>query len=412
MSAVTRKGHLHLLVVGIRWPPETFIQRKLVGLASRGIQVTAAAAVPAHQPRYTLPGVRLVRVPHWADPLPSTVMRIVTDGLKLSRKVPHRWRSVISATAKGFQESPSVAFARLRSYLPVAALRPDVVYFEWNSAAIDYMPLFDVWRCPTVISCRGSQINVRPHVPGNEPYIRGLFETFQRAAAVHCVSESIKREAMRYGLDPKKAHVIYPAVDPTFFQPPSHSRTECGPIRLITVGSLGWVKGLEYALIAMRSLLDAGVQAVFDIIGDGPERQRILYTIDDLGLTGAVRLHGRLGPDAVRARLQQADVFLLSSLSEGISNAALEAMACGLPVVTTDCGGMREAIADGVEGFVVPVRDPRAMATALTILAADQALRQRMGQAARDRVLQQFTLDRQIDKFMSLLQALYCQNAR
>jgi glycosyltransferase involved in cell wall biosynthesis len=91
-------------------------------------------------------------------------------------------------------------------------------------------------------------------------------------------------------------------------------------------------------------------------------------------------------------------------LSEGLSNAALEAMACGLPVVTTDCGGMPEAITDGVEGFVVPLRDPHAMAKALSALASDVELRRRMGKAGRDRVLKQFTLGRQIEEFVSLLE--------
>jgi len=95
-------------------------------------------------------------------------------------------------------------------------------------------------------------------------------------------------------------------------------------------------------------------------------------------------------------------VFLLSSLSEGISNAALEAMACGLPVVTTDCGGMREAVTDGIEGFVVPVRDPEAMAEALLRLWKDPELRRRMGEAARERVLREFRLDQQISAFLAL----------
>ena len=116
----------------------------------------------------------------------------------------------------------------------------------------------------------------------------------------------------------------------------------------------------------------------FEIIGDGPDRQRVLYTIHDLGLQECVRLLGKLAPDEVLHRLQQADAFLLSSLSEGISNAALEAMACGVPVVTTDCGGMREAVTDGEEGFVVPVRDAESMANALMKLAGDAGLRERM----------------------------------
>jgi colanic acid/amylovoran biosynthesis glycosyltransferase len=117
-------------------------------------------------------------------------------------------------------------------------------------------------------------------------------------------------------------------------------------------------------------------------------------------------LHGRLKPEEVRDKLQQADAFLLSSLSEGISNAVLEAMACGLPVVTTDCGGMREAVTTNVEGFVVPVRESEQMSQALATLCEDAALRTRMGRAARKRVLQEFTLSQQVSNFAAL-----CENA-
>ena len=156
--------------------------------------------------------------------------------------------------------------------------------------------------------------------------------------------------------------------------------------------------------MAVRLLLDQGIPAQFHIIGAGPDYSRLLYTIGDLHLEGNVHLHGRLAPLEVRNRLQEADVFLLSSLSEGISNAVLEAMACGLPVVTTDCGGMTEAVTDGVEGLVVPVRDPEAMAAALARLASEAKLSHHLGQAARQRILQEFTLDRQIEKFIELYQ--------
>jgi colanic acid/amylovoran biosynthesis glycosyltransferase len=174
------------------------------------------------------------------------------------------------------------------------------------------------------------------------------------------------------------------------------------PFRLITTGSLIWRKGYEYLLSAVRLLLDRGIPVQLDIIGDGAERQRVVYTIHDLGLADQVTLLGRLPTNQVLPRLQQADAFVLSSLSEGISNAVLEAMACGLPVVTTDCGGMKEAVTDGVEGFVVPIRQPQAMASALEMLWMDATLRERMGSAGRERILGSFTLQGQIEAFVRL----------
>jgi colanic acid/amylovoran biosynthesis glycosyltransferase len=140
------------------------------------------------------------------------------------------------------------------------------------------------------------------------------------------------------------------------------------------------------------------------VIGQGPEEQRLRYTIHDLGLEEQVQLLGKQPPEVVRTYLQAADAFLLSSLSEGIANAALEAMACGVPVVTTDCGGMREAVTHSVEGWLTPVRQPVAMAQALQKLWEDPALRPQMGTAGRHRVVKDFNLDQQISQFLDLFQ--------
>ncbi len=77
-------------------------------------------------------------------------------------------------------------------------------------------------------------------------------------------------------------------------------------------------------------------------------------------------------------------------------------MSCGLPVVTTACGGMREAVSDGVEGFLVPTRAPAALSAALHKLAVDPSLRQRMGQAGRERIIKDFQLSDQVDAFIRL----------
>lgn len=284
--------------------------------------------------------------------------------------------------------------------LPFAGKRWDLIYFPWNSTAIAHLPLFEI-GCPVVISCRGSQINIAPHNPTRSRIRKGLANTFKKALAVHCVSDAIKKEAVRHGLDSGKAWMIRPAVDLNFFYP---LKQELDPHRfqVMTVGSLNWVKGYEYALLAIRRLKDMGVPVRFEIIGKGRELDRILYTVEDLQLKDDVLLAGKLRPEQIRERLQHADAYLLSSLAEGISNAVLEAMACAKPIVTADCGGMREVVENGVEGFVVPVRDIEAMAKALQTLWQEPKLRRQMGIAARERVIRDFNMENQIAQFREL----------
>jgi colanic acid/amylovoran biosynthesis glycosyltransferase len=275
------------------------------------------------------------------------------------------------------------------------------MYFPWNASAVSFLPVFNL-GIPVIISCRGSHVTVTPHNPAKLYMREGLRKTFELAAAVHCVSEATFNEAAEYGLKPSKSRIIRPAVDPEFFAPLTGEKPKSEVLKVISTGSLVWRKGYVDALIAIRRLVDSGIKVQYEIIGDGEDQQAIIFSIQDLSLQDHVVLRGKLSADEIRKRLQDADVFLLTSLTEGISNAVLEGMSCGLPVVTTESGGMREAVTNGVEGYVVPVMDPVSVANALEQLGRDPGLRLKMGSAARARVLKDFTLAHQINQFRYL----------
>lgn len=399
---------LRLLVAGISWPPETFLARLIRGLVEAGVDVTIACERRPSAEWLVDAEIHWLHTHAWGGSHHLRLMRLAWMAATASLRAP----SDVRQFAFHVRKAPNLV-ERLRSWnrlLPYAGKSWDVIYFPWNSAAIAHLPLYGL-GIPVVVSCRGSQVNVAPHDSHRSTIKEGLQTTFRRAAAVHCVSEAIKQKAMQYGLDPKKAWVIRPAVDSEFFRPSEQRAARKHEFRVVTTASLVWCKGYEYALLAIKQLLADGVPVQFDIIGDGIERQRIIYTIHDLGLTQHVRLHGRLSPDKVRDRLWGADAFLLASVSEGISNAVLEAMSCGLPVITTDCGGMREAVTDGVEGFVTGVRDPEAIAAALRKLWQNRDLRTRMGEAARARVLADFTSEKQTQAFLEMY-ASVCSGSR
>jgi colanic acid/amylovoran biosynthesis glycosyltransferase len=397
------KAGLHVLVVGGNWPPETFLARLYRGLCEAGVQVSIAGSVPPNHSWMSQPNFRWI-------PRPAFHRRSL-------RRRPASWARSLAAVARAPRQSWRLAqlaaegagfksrLYRWNRLFPFLGEKPDVIYFPWNSAAIANPALFHL-GCPVVISCRGSQINIAPHDPDRPALTQQLRTTLEAAAAVHCVSEAIKGEASQYGLDPYKARVIRPAVDPQFFVPAARMPPGRAPFQVVSTGTLNWHKGHEYALLAVRRLVDDGLDVRYHLVGGGPEKERVLYTIADLELESHVVLHGKLSAAGVRDILQQSHVFLLPSLSEGIANAALEAMACGMPVVSTDCGGMREAIADGVEGVIVPVRDPGAIAGALKRLIAEPALANRLGEAARRKILQSFSLDSHIHEWVDLFQSV------
>jgi colanic acid/amylovoran biosynthesis glycosyltransferase len=418
-----RDRRLHLLEVGVRWPPETFVGWKLEGLAAHGFRVTVAAN-QIFDPDARLRGVELLAVPMRPVTRPRAARVAVRAGLALLVTSPRRLlrlvRSVrrrISSLSRRGRRRYGGAVGLLALCLPLARLRPDVVHFEWHVVAVDYLPLFDVWGCPVTTSCRGSDIRVYTHVPGlpeMEPYASGLPEVLGRVRAVHCVSESLKREAVAFGLDPAKAWVARPAVDPQVFKPAAWNGADEGGrdgdvLRIVTVGWLRWEKGHEYALEAIRMLVDRDVPVRLEMLGAVPserrnhldERARVLHTVADLGLERHVRLRGGATSAEISRRLQASDVLLHAAVTEGIPNAIVEAMACGLPVVAAGCGGVPEAVTNGVEGFLVPPRHPERMAEAVLRLQ-DAGLRKRMGEAGRRKVLAGLTLEHEHGVFLAM----------
>jgi glycosyltransferase involved in cell wall biosynthesis len=112
-----------------------------------------------------------------------------------------------------------------------------------------------------------------------------------------------------------------------------------------------------------------------------------------------VALLGAVPRKEVAELLARSDIFVLPSLFEGLSNACIEAMATGLPVVVTDVGGMSELVRDGVDGFVVPPEDPAALAERIGKLIDDPTLAERFGSSGRARVKESFRLEDQLDAF-------------
>lgn len=379
---------LRLLVVGVSWPLETFVERLVVGLAGAAVDVTLAplgsfARPPAHWVSST--GVR------WTDEaVPRNPRRLLRTALRGSGgALVHAVRP--GALARGT--------ARRRGDLVTADF--DVVYAPWINSFTDHPELLET-DTPLIASCRGSLVKIAPWDPGRTGYRDVLRRVLASMRLVHCVSDDMVADAVALGLDPQKARVIHPAVDPTLYRG-TRSPGRPGSVNVLAVGRLQWIKDYEHALMALRVAVDSGADLRLEIVGDGPDRQHLQYVIDDLSLIDRVRLTGSLPHDQVVRRLKGCDIFLHTSCSEGISNAVLEAMASGAPIVTTDAGGMREAVRDGVDGIVVPVRDSTAAGAALVRLAEEDVLRQEMGDSARRRVAEHFALQDQIGDFVDLL---------
>jgi glycosyltransferase involved in cell wall biosynthesis len=163
------------------------------------------------------------------------------------------------------------------------------------------------------------------------------------------------------------------------------------------------VKGQDYLLRAFRQVVDAIPNAKLVICGDGETRPGLERLRDELELRDHVIFTGfRLDVETVYAAL---DLYVHSSLSEGSSNAILEAMQCGLAVVATAVGGTAESVSEGVTGLLAPAGDTGRMAAAMVRLLRDDRLRRSMGERARTRAEQHFSVPRMVREYEQLYEA-------
>jgi len=226
--------------------------------------------------------------------------------------------------------------------------------------------------------------------------------TLSSVDAVICVSDGLRALLVARGYPAERLITVRSGIEwlEAAAQPPetaAAAEPARGP-RVGTVARLVPVKdvGLLLEVVALLRRTIPEIEAV--VVGDGPERARLHAQAVALGLEGVVRFAGRLAD--VRPMLAEMDVYLVTSVFEGgVSMSVLEAMAAGVPVVTTAAGGVAEAVKDGDTGFVV-VRDRErgALAAALAERAAalltDAELRARMGAAGARRVHEQFLVER------------------
>jgi glycosyltransferase involved in cell wall biosynthesis len=154
-------------------------------------------------------------------------------------------------------------------------------------------------------------------------------------------------------------------------------------LRLLTVGRLSATKRLPLLIEAVELLTGRGAKVSLTIVGGGAQEPELRRLLGEKNLRGAVTLTGRREGAGMPKLYQQHDLFVSASMQEGMSNAMLEAMASGLPVVTTRCEGVAELIADN--GVVVEDPQPAALAAAIEKLTADRTVLKTMSVAARQR---------------------------
>ncbi|MFZ5963192.1 glycosyltransferase [Thalassococcus sp. BH17M4-6] len=227
-----------------------------------------------------------------------------------------------------------------------------------------------------------------------EPQHWRIDEKARRAAFVACISEFARSQLMCFAPQAvwSRLHIVHCGIDPDRYGPGTRTGN-----RLLFVGRLAAVKGVPLLLEAMRDLPEAELT----VIGDGPDRAALERQAQGLN----VRFLGYQSQDAVAAALRDTDIFVLPSFAEGVPVVLMEAMAAGVPVVTTRIAGVPELVEDGASGRLVPPGDGAALTAALRDLLADPALRQAMGAKGRETVAREYTIAQEAARLSHLFQS-------
>ena len=212
------------------------------------------------------------------------------------------------------------------------------------------------------------------------------------------VSTSIQQTLIQYGVDSSRIRVIYEGVDVSWIDQIKTSSLFSDRAGLIvgTVAHLSPEKGHATVLEAAALLRSRFPEVTYVFVGDGPLKAKLIEKAVGLGIRDKVVFAGSRSDS--EALMKEFDVFCLASDSEGLSSAILAAMATPLPVVATDVGGIPELVVDGKTGFLSPAGDPGSLAARLGRLFLSEELRSKMGQAGRQRVKRQFTLEKKLDE--------------
>jgi glycosyltransferase involved in cell wall biosynthesis len=326
------------------------VHRWAEALIGRGLHVSLISTLPVAALPPVLRGISYLAIP------------TATAGMTAPQRV--------AALLQGWARVPSI----------IAAIKPDIVHLH-SLPAPAAMPFLCLVQ-HLVVSTWGSDVVQRDQRKERlYPYL------LAHAAQITATSQYLATVTASYLGTPQPVHVIPFGVDPECFKPASQ-RSANGPIG--TLRHLEANYGIDVLIEAVPRVLRLNPKQQVEIGGAGSLRSSFEQRIQELGLEARVKLRGRLPHADVPAFLRSLSIFAMPSRAEAFGVAALEAQACGLPVVASSVGGLPEVVRHAETGLLVPPEQPEALADALIALLHDRRRRSAMGQAARDWVRERY----------------------
>lgn len=253
----------------------------------------------------------------------------------------------------------------------VSEFFPDVILSSWSfpdSCAISMMT--KAWNLPLVSICQGSDVHMYMEFPLRSQVIRANLVNADRIIPR---SHKLGKILVDAGFAPAQVKPVYNGVDTSIFchadKAASKAALKLDPdaVHLLYVGNFFTVKNPSLLVRSLALAQDALPEKTIKLvmIGEGYLEESLKGLVGELGLGESVTFHGRKGPAGVAKFMQASDLLCIPSFNEGLPNVLLEALSCGLPVVSTDVGGIGEVLNDPACGSLVPSHEPSCYAAAI-----------------------------------------------
>jgi glycosyltransferase involved in cell wall biosynthesis len=350
---------------------------------------------------------------YWLDPGGSErQLTEVAKALDQSRYVPYvgsirtygRCVEELRAAGVPLVEFPIRGFFRPSHFRAARQLgryirehRIDIVHTFDVPATLFAVPVARLYGAPNVLS---SQRAYRSLTPGKHPFLK-LMDRMVDGVVVNsrAVGETLIKEDK---INPELVHLCHNGLDLSVFFPPSERSN--GPVRIGVAAVLRPEKGLLTLVDAFSEVQKAGLPVHLTILGSGPMLEPLQMRVHEHGIAESCAFEPATG--AVAARLRTFDIFVLPSLSEALSNALMEAMACGCCAIASRVGGNPELIEEDVSGLLFEAGDAPGLARKLEVLIRDAELRKRLGDAGARRMREHFSMSASVRRMQEIYDGL------
>lgn len=386
---------------------ETFILSQITGLLDRGHDVEIFANRPASIDK-THPDVErydlIDKAHYW--PTGASAPKGLRDLAQSARRGAKMAARALSAT-----DGPEERSAKLvrRAASLDGPRRFDAIISHFGHVARETQMLRDLGALQgkLVTIFHAYDVTVFLREQGTDVY-EHLFETGELFLPI---SEHWQNRLIELGCPAERTFVHHMGIDCSKFEFRPR-RLDDGPVRLMSVARFVEKKGLYYATRALAKLAETHANVEYNLVGDGPLRPKLEALVDELGVREQVRFLGWQTHDQVAELLDEMHLLVVPSVTalngdtEGIPMVLMEAMARGLPVVSTYHSGIPELVDDGVNGALVPERDIRGLADKLAWLVDNPDQWEDLGRAGRAKVEEEFNVDKLNDMLVERLQAM------